>query len=171
MTSWGNQCTYSLVLFPFSLPDAADCPLKHPLNGKPQKGQSVTEGSDARGGINRWGWVDDSRDSKHNEQIKRLCRLKCHSSSQRRQAEVSGNSCFCCDSQQPLLSAGAAVTSAACRVCRCTLSSFRCSSSSSPAQLDHDCYRVFLSFFAWRPCLFSPCFVRPKLQVPYKQGV
>lgn len=85
MTSWGNQCTYSFVLFPFSLPDAADCPLKHPHNGKPQKGQSVTEGSDAHGGINRWGWVDDSRDSKHNEQIKRLCRLKCHSSSQRRQ--------------------------------------------------------------------------------------
>lgn len=85
--------------------DVVDCPLKHSLNGKPQKGQRGQQGSDAHGAINRWAWVDDSRDSKHNEQIKRLCRLKCHSSSQQQQTEVSGNSCFCCDSQQPLLSA------------------------------------------------------------------
>lgn len=64
----------------------------------------VTEGSDARGGINRWCWIDDSRDSKHNELIKRLWRMKCQRSLERWQNEMSGNSWFWCDSQQPLLS-------------------------------------------------------------------
>lgn len=85
----------------------------------------VTEGSDARGGIKRWGWIDDSRDREHNELIKWLWRMKCQSSLERWQTELSGNPWSWCDSQLPLLSLESLFSATAtCRVCWFSLFSF-----------------------------------------------
>lgn len=66
----------------------------------------VTGGSDSHGGIKRWGWVDDSGDSGHNELIKRLRRMKCQSGLEleRWREELSGNSWSRGDSRLSVLS-------------------------------------------------------------------